>query len=202
MDKAHGRIERILNGKFVYTSRKGEKKSEETKAKMRASWTSERKAKLQLLWTPERKKKYQQLGRKIGLKHLGVLAQKNRPFSEETRKKLSVKFLKRIEDRTKCPHWYSDRTQLKTNRQHAYDSQYREWMRQVKNRDYWKCQISNDDCSGRVEAHHILGWRDHPELRYEIKNGITLCHFHHPRRRMDEERYATEFQQLVAAKMQ
>lgn len=84
----------------------------------------------------------------------------------------------------------------------AYDAQYRDWMRQVKNRDYWKCQISNDDCSGRVEAHHILPWRDYAELRYEIKNGITLCHFHHPRKRSEEERYAKEFQQLVAAKMQ
>jgi len=81
-------------------------------------------------------------------------------------------------------------------------NEYLVWMRQVKNRDYWKCQISNDDCSGRVEAHHILRWRDFPELRYEIKNGITLCHFHHPRKRVDEERYVVQFQELVAAKMQ
>src|SRR3990167_722345 len=60
-----------------------------------------------------------------------------------------------------------------------------------------KGQFSNDDCSGRVEAHHILGWRSHPELRYEIKNGITLCLSHHPRKRSEEERYAPMFQELV-----
>ena len=90
----------------------------------------------------------------------------------------------------------------KNGNEYRNSPKHREWSRQVKNRDYWKCQISNDDCSGRVEAHHILGWKDHPELRYEIKNGITLCHFHHPRKRVEEERYATMFQELVAAKMQ
>lgn len=99
------------------------------------------------------------------------------------------------------PLWKSDRTSLKTDRQQCYDGRYREWMRQVKNRDYWKCQISNDDCSGRVEAHHILGWRSHPELRYEIKNGITLCHFHHPRKRSEEERLAPIFTGLVLSKL-
>jgi hypothetical protein len=84
----------------------------------------------------------------------------------------------------------------------AYDIDYRVWMRQVKNRDYWQCQIANDDCSGRVEAHHILPWRNHPELRYEIKNGITLCRFHHPRKEAEEKRYEAAFRELVEAKMQ
>ena len=98
--------------------------------------------------------------------------------------------------------WVHDRTKLSRCNEGRNSSAHREWSRQVKNRDYWKCQISNDDCSGHAEAHHILGWRSHPELRYEIKNGITLCHFHHPRRRIDEERYAISFQEIVAAKMQ
>lgn len=98
--------------------------------------------------------------------------------------------------------WISDRSKLAKNDKQRNSSAHREWSRQIKNRDYWRCQIANDDCSGRVEAHHILGWASHPELRYEIKNGITLCHFHHPRKRSDEERYANDFQKLVAAKMQ
>src|SRR3990167_5312826 len=99
------------------------------------------------------------------------------------------------------PRWIQDRTQLSRCDESRNSTAHREWSKQVKNRDYWKCQISNDDCSGRVEAHHILGWRSHPELRYEIKNGITLCHSHHPRARADEERYVPAFQELVAAKM-
>jgi len=98
--------------------------------------------------------------------------------------------------------WIADRSLLKDDNEERNSVRHREWARHVKNRDYWKCQISNDDCSGRVEAHHILGWKSHPELRYEIKNGITLCLSHHPRKRSEEERYAPMFQELVAAKMQ
>ena len=98
----------------------------------------------------------------------------------------------------KHQNWISDRTKVKMDRSHAYDSAYKFWMRQVKNRDGWKCKISNGDCSGRVEAHHILGWRDHPELRYKINNGITLCHSHHPRRREEEKRLSPYFQELVS----
>lgn len=99
------------------------------------------------------------------------------------------------------PRWISDRSKLKKSRSQAYDYAYKLWMREVKNRDGWKCKISNDDCSGRLEAHHILGWKSHPELRYEINNGITLCHLHHPRKRSEEERLSPYFQNLVTIKV-
>lgn len=77
-------------------------------------------------------------------------------------------------------------------------SKYRGWMKQVKDRDGWKCKIANPDCHGRLEAHHILGWKDYPELRYEINNGITLCLAHHPRKRAEEKRLAPFFTELVS----
>lgn len=77
-------------------------------------------------------------------------------------------------------------------------SKYMGWMKQVKDRDGWKCRIANLDCNGSLEAHHILGWKDYPELRYEINNGITLCHAHHPRRRAEEKRLAPYFMELVS----
>lgn len=101
--------------------------------------------------------------------------------------------------------WISDRSQLakyRNGNEYRNSSAHREWSKQVKNRDGWKCQISNGDCSGRVESHHILGWKDYPELRCQTNNGITLCHAHHPRKRIDEERYVKAFQELVAAKAQ
>lgn len=61
----------------------------------------------------------------------------------------------------------------------------------------WKCKINNKDCEGQLEAHHILPWRDHPELRYETNNGITLCHRHHPRKRKEEISFSTFFQELI-----
>jgi 5-methylcytosine-specific restriction endonuclease McrA len=28
---------------------------------------------------------------------------------------------------------------------------------------------------GTLNANHILSWRDHPESRYDVTNGRTLC---------------------------
>jgi len=38
------------------------------------------------------------------------------------------------------------------------------------------------------------------QLRYNIKNGITLCHFHHPKKRMEEKRLIPFFQGVVEVK--
>ena len=84
------------------------------------------------------------------------------------------------------PLWISDRNRLVKSEKKHLDGKYREWMFAVRKRDNWKCRINNSDCNGRLESHHILNWKDYPELRYEIKNGITLCHAHHPRGRKRE----------------
>lgn len=98
-------------------------------------------------------------------------------------------------------HWnkYHDSSLLKKSEKKHLDTQYREWMLQVKKRDSWKCKIANEGCKGRLEAHHILNWVDFPGLRYEVNNGITLCHAHHPRGRAQEKRLQAEFQLLVSA---
>lgn len=94
-------------------------------------------------------------------------------------------------------NWIADRSKLKTDDKQKYDSRYKIWMLAVKRRDGWKCKISNIDCNGRLEAHHILTWKDHPELRYEENNGITLCVFHHPRKREEEKTMAPFFSALL-----
>lgn len=94
------------------------------------------------------------------------------------------------------PRWISDRTKL-SKRQERNDMAYKEWRINVYKRDNFKCKISNQDCKGRIEAHHILGWTKYPELRYEINNGITLCHFHHPRKKEDENNLSPYFKNLV-----
>ena len=96
------------------------------------------------------------------------------------------------------PKWIKDRTKLKIGKIKSYNTQYKYWMLEIKRRDNWKCRIQNQDCRGHLEAHHILPWRDYPELRYEINNGITLCVFHHPRKRSEEKRLSPYFQKLVA----
>lgn len=93
--------------------------------------------------------------------------------------------------------WKPDRTKL-AKRQERNDSSYKEWRRLVWLRDNFKCKIANPDCAGQLEAHHILGWSEYPELRYKINNGITLCHAHHPRRRAEEKRLSPYFLELVS----
>lgn len=94
------------------------------------------------------------------------------------------------------PRYIIDRTQL-ARKDERNDSAYNDWRKQVWLRDSFKCRI-NIDCSGKIEAHHILIWKDYPELRYNINNGITLCHAHHPRKRAEEKRLAPIFQELVS----
>lgn len=95
-------------------------------------------------------------------------------------------------------HWNNNREEIigRHNRK-LHDSDYKQWVMSVRNRDGWKCKIANGDCSGRLETHHILGWKSHPELRYKINNGITLCHLHHPKKRIDESKLTPYFQSLV-----
>lgn len=95
--------------------------------------------------------------------------------------------------------WITDRSLLK-KQEERNGNRHKAWSRHVKNRDGWKCKITNGDCSGQVVAHHILPWRDFIDLRYEVNNGITLCHFHHPRKRNDEMRLSPYFQELVNSK--
>ena len=92
--------------------------------------------------------------------------------------------------------WILDRTQLK--RQDKKDNpNYKEWRINVYKRDNFTCRIESEDCNGRIEAHHILPWRDFQELRYKLNNGITLCHAHHPRGEAKEKLLMPVFQELV-----
>ena len=59
------------------------------------------------------------------------------------------------------------------------------WKLAVKKRDNYTCQscgIKHDelerkknDVTSWLHAHHIKSWREFPDLRFEVTNGITLC---------------------------
>ena len=77
------------------------------------------------------------------------------------------------------------------------DSGYQAWAMQVKKRDNFECKINDGNCDGNLEVHHILNWSKFPKLRYQINNGITLCHAHHPRGRAKETKLIPIFQGLI-----
>lgn len=57
---------------------------------------------------------------------------------------------------------------------------------QTKVDDLWKlivhdsglCAVNNDDCSNKLEAHHLIS-RGNKATRHRIENGILLCCNHH-----------------------
>ena len=79
------------------------------------------------------------------------------------------------------------------------DSAYNAWVIQVKRRDEGECKLQSSNCMGYKVVHHILSWSEYPEERYNINNGITLCQFHHPRKRDDELRLIPTFLPLVGS---
>lgn len=57
--------------------------------------------------------------------------------------------------------------------------EYRDWRKSVFIRDKYTCQCCKAKNGHgkyiRLEAHHIKNWKDYPELRLNVDNGITLC---------------------------
>lgn len=51
---------------------------------------------------------------------------------------------------------------------------YKEWRKQVYERDNFTCQECGDR-GGTLNAHHIKDYSGNPELRTKVTNGITLC---------------------------
>lgn len=138
--------------------------------------------------------------RKLGLATRGI---KRPSFSIEWRENISRSQKGRKPPTTafkkgqKPWNWIEDRTQLSQCSDVHKSTAYNEWSKMIKVRDNWKCRIANEDCKGQLEAHHILSFVDYPELRYELNNGITLCHAHHPRKKVEVEKLAPIFQELV-----
>jgi len=170
--------------------KKGEKMSDELKLKLSLAkkgkkFTEEHKRNLSLAHKGkvpsnlETLRNYN-LGKKFTEEHRANLSKalKGRKLtykSEETRQKaLSNLITLSGEDN---PRWIKDRSQLKLQKERG-GHRHKCWSKEVKKRDNYTCHF-NEDCEGRLESHHIKSWKYYPELRYELDNGITLCHKHH-----------------------
>ena len=100
--------------------------------------------------------------------------------SEETRQKMRKK---RPSVSGKNHYkWNSNLTDDERNDKRNYPAYY-EWRTLIYKRDNYTCQI----CSKRghvLNAHHLDGYRNNPDKRILLENGITLCkechdNFHH-----------------------
>lgn len=101
--------------------------------------------------------------------------------TKETREKISKTLMGRPTGRTgeKCNFWKGGKTIWRM--QLCNSIEYKNWRRQVFERDSYTCQECGDkNFKGRgktvlFEAHHIKPVFQFPELATELSNGITLC---------------------------
>lgn len=182
----------------IRTYRKGKPLSEEHKEKIRQAQIGKPKniSPESRLKMSECKKGKPAWNKGIGDKEIICLHCK-RIFTGKTRRKFcSQKCTRQFLSSENHYKWIKDRQFLKKDNRRN-DSMYGEWRYSVYKRDGFVCKINNQECSGRIEAHHILSWKENPEIRYDISNGITLCHFHHPRTRKKEKELEELFKKLL-----
>lgn len=57
---------------------------------------------------------------------------------------------------------------------HQRPSEIHKWRRHILKRDDNKCMRCGS--TERLEAHHIYGYKENEDYRFDVNNGITLCH--------------------------
>lgn len=103
-------------------------------------------------------------------------------LSEETKakirkghlgKKIPAEVRRRMGSKgSKNPGYIDGRTPLNKRVRHSVE--YRLWRESVFNRDNWVCQFCGER-GGELNADHIKPFAHHPELRFVLSNGRTLC---------------------------
>ena len=133
----------------------------------------------------ETKKKWSELRKKAGQK---PPSWKGKHHTKETKEKMSRHQKKLVAEGT---HRFWKGGLTKKNRSERViimnTIEYREWRESVFKRDNYTCQ--NKKCGIKnglgktiyLEAHHIKSFREFPELRFELSNGLTLCKDCHKR---------------------
>ncbi len=123
---------------------------------------------------------------------------KGAKLTQETKEKLRIAHLKvnKIRGKENHPSYKKDRNRLSLQADRL-TGQYNDWRKAVYKRDGYQCRLKNMECSGQIEAHHIFTWKESIPLRFEVSNGITLCHYHHPRGNKKEKLFQEKFKYLV-----
>ena len=169
--------------------------SAETKAKISASLKGRPSPTLGMKHTDETKEKLKKVRRGPGNAFYG------RKHSEEAKRRMSEKkkgtktgstnprygkkrtdeekrkiSLKRVElgiaKGDKNPNWRGGVSRGRSAEMQT--AAYKNWRKSVFERDVYTCQFCGQK-GGDLHADHIKPWAFFPELRYDVKNGRTLC---------------------------
>jgi 5-methylcytosine-specific restriction endonuclease McrA len=115
--------------------------------------------------------------------------------SKETKRKMS-----KNRKGEKSYLWKGGITPINEQIRHSFEM--KEWRLMVFGRDNYTCQ--GGGCRARgvyLNAHHIKPFSTHPELRFEVSNGITLCQKCHEKIKGKEEELAPLLQTIVLNRM-
>lgn len=93
--------------------------------------------------------------------------------SDETRRKLSKVRLGNQNRKGKAP-WNKGIGLSPEVKRIRASLEYKLWRKSVLERDGYTCQVC-EHVGGKLHVHHIQSFARHPELRFEIDNGVTLC---------------------------
>ena len=79
--------------------------------------------------------------------------------------------------------------------------EYSEWRTSVYERDNYTCQMCFKR-GGHLQGHHILKFADYSDYKFELWNGITLCHACHQPTKYHEEDYVELFLHMTCGEVQ
>ena len=72
------------------------------------------------------------------------------------------------------PNWNSNLSDNERINGRFFDG-YKEWCYLVKVRDNFRCQICGNTKSGSFVSHHLNNYKDFPDQRILLENGVCLC---------------------------
>lgn len=147
------------------------KHKEEAKEKMRLAWVKRRETFIPPMkgkkMSDEARQKMSDAARKHQSNHLG------KKHTPETLKKISETTRQRTPRGPACHSYKDGKHAERMGLRHSLE--YKRWRFDVYARDNFTCQHCGDKRGGNLVAHHIKPFADYPELRLDVKNGITLC---------------------------
>lgn len=93
--------------------------------------------------------------------------------SVETRAKISRIVRDRAVRGADAPGYIDGKGHERLGLRHT--SALKRWRYDVFSRDGFACVHCGDNRGGNLQAHHIRPFTTHPELRFDPRNGVTLC---------------------------